>query len=502
MGDFKDVVQETAHHFPEHRRKLVRDISRAAHIESKDSRGVWLQDVILCGTPGCASQLVREIQKNLAGYGRSVLFITQHDSHVHVNHDCSYAGKSCRCYWKQKIKEKKIYDFRRRLPRLGGQKRISELTLSDWQRIFLYFSTEGRRTVSPYFSGQVRSIYDEITSLEKYRLERPRRSCDLATSGQESCTVEGHSDDLLGIFTNGESYTESRGSDSRTSVSGTKRRSQENKDLFSTVQRLLFQFPISPIQNIVNHKVYLDSPLKLVRGRSCKLQDVLEIIQMTFVNWTIKDYFTNIYSKPDCVGIFSAGHSSVDQYYYNIEESVHILHELLRFQFNNDEDIIFLFLSDLFNVLDRLLPKCNSILVYSPPSSGKNFFFDAVIDYFLNKGQLGKANKHNNFAFQDAANRRIILWNEPNYESSNTDLLKMILGGDAYNVNVKNKQDIAVYKTPVILLTNNRIPLMSDSAFVDRIKQYTWKRAPYLKDYNKKPYPVAIYHLFLKYKLI
>lgn len=81
-------------------------------------------------------------------------------------------------------------------------------------------------------------------------------------------------------------------------------------------------------------------------------------------------------------------------------------------------------------------------------------------------------------------------------------MLKMILGGDAYNVNVKNKPDTSVYRTPVILLTNNRIPLMFDIAFKDRVKVYTWRQAPYLKEYLKKPYPLALYFLLHKHKII
>lgn len=320
-------------------------------------------------------------------------------------------------------------------------------------------------------------------------------------AGEEEPCLEGDPDDIHRLFTYGEINNSDGRGNSKSLDTGKKRR-KENQDLFSRVQELLFRFPVSPIVNIIDHPVYLNSNLRLIRSRNCKLIDCLEVIKMTFMRWSILDYYNNIYSKEDCIPIFSAGHISIKDYYYNIEESVCILEELLNFQFDGNDENVHEFLLTLYNVLDRKIPKCNSILVFSPPSSGKNFFFDACVDYFLSKGQFGKANKHNNFAFQDAVQKRIIIWNEPNYESSNTDMLKMILGGDSYNVNVKNKPDTAVYRTPVILLTNNRIPLMYDVAFRDRIRIYTWKQAPYLKDYNKKPYPVAIYHLFVKYKIL
>lgn len=336
--------------------------------------------------------------------------------------------------------------------------------------------------------------------MAKCRLKRPGREGSTLAGEEEPC-VEGDSDDIQRLFRHGYSDTCS-GRSSRKCIARCEKSRKEDKDLLSRVQELLFRFPISPITNLINHKVYTESPLKSIRLRNCKLADAFEVISMRFTTWTIKDYYNNIYSKEDCVPIFSAGHMDVKEIYYNVEESVTIMEELLMYQFNGNDELVSEFLLSLYNVLDRKIPKCNSLLVYSPPSSGKNFFFDACIDYFLNKGQLGKANKYNNFAFQDAANKRILLWNEPHYESSNTDMLKMMLGGDAYNVNVKNKPDIAVYRTPVILLTNNRVNFMNNSAFQDRIVQYCWRQAPYLKDYNKKPYPVAMYHLFVKYKII
>ena len=137
-----------------------------------------------------------------------------------------------------------------------------------------------------------------------------------------------------------------------------------------------------------------------------------------------------------------------------------------------------------------------------PPSGGKNYFVDVFIDYLINKGQFANANKHNMFAFQDAYAKRIILWNEPNYEHSKTDMLKMICAGDAYSVNVKQKSNTAVSRTPIIMLSNKNISLMGDPAFKDRIYMYTWRTAPFLKDYTKKPNPLAAFALLKKYNLV
>jgi hypothetical protein len=140
-------------------------------------------------------------------------------------------------------------------------------------------------------------------------------------------------------------------------------------------------------------------------------------------------------------------------------------------------------------------------VINSPASAGKNFFFDTVFTLLLNLGQLGTANKSNNFAFQDAANRRVILWNEPNYESSCTDYLKTLFEGGDTKVRVKMMGDSHIKRTPIVILTNNSVNFMDDIAFKDRIKQFRWKAAPFLKEYKLKPYPLVFFDILLKYEI-
>lgn len=183
------------------------------------------------------------------------------------------------------------------------------------------------------------------------------------------------------------------------------------------------------------------------------------------------------------------------------EESLEWIDQLMKFQFEEDEEKITHFLTSLVDVLDKKLAKCNTLVVHSPPSGGKNFFFDMIFAILLNYGQLGQANKHNVFAFQEAPNKRVLLWNEPNYCSSLTDTIKMMLGGDPYTVRVKHLNDLHVKRTPVIVLTNNVVNFMTDKAFNDRIVKFKWKAAPFLKEIDCKPYPLAFFDLLDKYNV-
>jgi hypothetical protein len=260
--------------------------------------------------------------------------------------------------------------------------------------------------------------------------------------------------------------------------------------------------PIVPPEAIVKHKVWRSNDSTRFMDLTNKyVKAAINSFKYQLTTMNLSEY-QNMYSNEECTPIFSAGFGNFENYYYNIENSIKILNQLICFQCNDDPEEIDDFVTTLYNVLERKIPKLNCMVIHSPPSAGKNFFFDAVKDYFINCGHLSNANKYNNFPFQDAEGRRIVLWNEPNYSSEFLEPIKEILGGDSTCVNVKYMHDTPVYRTPVIVLTNRHVSFMTHEAFTDRIKVYNWQSAPFLKDYDKKPNPLAIYHFFKQYKLV
>ncbi len=235
-----------------------------------------------------------------------------------------------------------------------------------------------------------------------------------------------------------------------------------------------------------------------MRNDNKLVQSVLDTWSQTLNCWAVED-FIKLYDDPKCKPYFD---SNSRDFYLNIDDSLKVINHLLNFQFGNNELDIYDFMCSVYDICERKIAKLNSLLIYSPPSAGKNFFFDMIMSFYINKGQMGNPNKYNNFAFQECFNKRILLWNEPNYEASSIEKLKMILGGDNYTVNVKCKSDAAVHRTPVIILTNNKVSIMADPAFADRIVQYSWIPAPFLKDVNKKPNPLTYVYLLKQYSLI
>ena len=101
---------------------------------------------------------------------------------------------------------------------------------------------------------------------------------------------------------------------------------------------------------------------------------------------------------------------------------------------------------------------------------------------------------------QEAMQKRIILWNEPNYEPGKEEELKFLLGGYSMNIKIKHSADGNLRCTPIIILSNRDV-IPTHGAFSSRIKKYNWTSQYWLKNFNKKPLPSAVFYLFLKYRI-
>lgn len=228
------------------------------------------------------------------------------------------------------------------------------------------------------------------------------------------------------------------------------------------------------------------------------MQNVVKIVGNTYNELSIKElgsFFAEI--EPQNL-IFNAPMGNVENYYYSPEDSLKICEKLVAFQFRDNKQDILYFYQCLFDVIDRRVPKKNSLFVLSPPNAGKNFFFDACIHYCINFGQMGNFNRYCTFPLMECVDRRIILWNEPVMEASASETLKCILGGDTCNAKVKYQGDAVISRTPVIILSNNDV-FPKDQAFRSRMFSFDWRPAPFLKDCTKKPHPLVLHLLYNKY---
>lgn len=106
--------------------------------------------------------------------------------------------------------------------------------------------------------------------------------------------------------------------------------------------------------------------------------------------------------------IWSAINTNFNEYYLNLNDSFKIVNHLVQFQLNcleDDKDVrqakCKAFWTDIYNVMEKIIPKKNTIYVVSPPSAGKNFLFDAILAFYLNVGNMSNFVRGANFPYQD-----------------------------------------------------------------------------------------------------
>nr|QTE03800.1 MAG: nonstructural protein [Phylloscopus inornatus ambidensovirus] len=264
---------------------------------------------------------------------------------------------------------------------------------------------------------------------------------------------------------------------------------------------MIFQYPACPIEDCVFTVPWLsDDRFKFTRMEDFELKTVLDSIRAITCTWNLYD-FKNLYEKVDCQPLWYSRHTDLTNFYYTVDESLELIQWYLKFQMGTEEGVTD-FLQNLYYVCERVKPKFNTIVVKSPMSAGKNWFWDMIFCFYWNKGQMGNPNKFNRFAYQCCVNRRIVLWNEPNYASEETEKLKMLLGGDTMTAQIKNQPDGHVARVPVIVLTNNDVNFMYDNNFAHRLKTYHWQACEPLKQYTKKPNPMAWPAILEMYNLL
>lgn len=175
------------------------------------------------------------------------------------------------------------------------------------------------------------------------------------------------------------------------------------------VMDLIKYYPCCPPDAFINIKEFYDNPYVN------SIPDNHKSISMSLRNWAAKlrhwrtRGFVRYYSDNRVKPYFNAYARPVIDYYFDVETSVDIANKLLLYQFDNEREHIVKFLTDLFNVIDFIIPKFNSMCIESPPSAGKNFFFDAVAAFHLNYGMFGTPNKTDNFSWMDGAGKRLVL---------------------------------------------------------------------------------------------
>lgn len=438
-----------------------------------------LHDIIPSKTWSQTLQFSSQVRENTRKTNNYILISWHNDSsggHIHIVHDCPWHSNTCKC---SILRDQRV-KHRDRRPRYQH-----ECDWKFWRNITIYLHTDPRQKAYFEYAGRERNLPVEVAENSSLQTER-RREKELV----QTC---GDGDELFDSGTSGSEGNEMETTDRRRKNKDQERkRLQKNYRTELQVYRLLKKNPCAPLINICTTDVWRKSPFRFEPCYWPTLVKAEGLFNTELSRMTIAE-FCKYYET--CVPLFSAPNGNMD-YYYDVNESFRILNELLAFQVGRTN--IKEFITVLYNILDKNIPKKNCIQITGEPSSGKNFFFDCILDFFINHGSIGNFNRFNNFPLQDCKDRRVLLWNEPNIEPSAYDTLKMLCGGDSMPIKIKYHGDSRMSKTPIIILTNHNV-IPEGKAFEDRVFKYTWRRCPKLKDYAKKPHPLVFIEFIQMY---
>lgn len=443
----------------------------------------FVRDIILYTTD---QQLVK-CMEILCNYGRSrsggMFGLSVEDDHIHVIHDCSYSAYCCRCSFRKAIKSITNFGFSH-----AKAKPIYEFNSTDWYDEFIYLFLRKRGTRKIWIRGE---NWKEPSNTQLVRWSEMYNKWEQLVGNSEDSSNNNKRQRR-------ENYQDGGETDNSYSYENDAKKRNRKDGRYTiikqTIKQLLQETYISPLSAIKTLEIFRQNDLLSDPTNSKRVDAAIADYGIDLTHMTLREFYNIVLNAKN--PLFVRSHT-----YGTLEESVAIIDKLLKFQFDDVEDEIKKFLTTLVDVLDRRIAKMNTLCIYAGPSAGKNFFFDMILGFMINVGQFHTANKTNNFPFQDGPNKRIILWNEPNYDSAAMEDMKKLLGGDLCNVKVKCQPDTAVERTPIIILTNNQLTIMHEKAFKDRMAKFNWKTAPFLKDISYKPYPIAFFEILNMYNI-
>lgn len=478
---------------------VVIRLARTMHTKPITGQHRFISSVIAPDGLHTVRECLQELDNLIDRYPpRHWHIVASHGDHVHVAHACAYNNGSCRCPWLLRS----TFWAKDEIRRLRSITRGVELRPIDYVNVLRNLS-EGTKFLHRIGGfAEDGELCDRYKCLSERRYERQRKGGLLDGSRREdSCDFQSKEP----VRQPGQLYGEKDGSGN----SNVKKRQKITQDSqFQrpanwplTTTQLLYEYPTCPPEDFHYIKeFYLNDTLKNTLTNNKYVKQDLRNWCAKLGLWKLSD-FNNYYNDPNVKPYFNGYSTNNDNVYYDVDTSVKIANQLLLHQYENDTEQVRNFLIDLLNVIDKRVPKLNTLAIHGETNAGKNYFFDAVVAYFINYGYLGTIHKNNNFAFMDAADRRIILWNGPQYEANHVRQVKELLAGETTRVRVKYRDYVSVQGTPIIMLTDKMLSIFEMSELRSSIRLHRWKRACFLQDYNKKIDPRFLLKMFYKYNI-
>lgn len=186
--------------------------------------------------------------------------------------------------------------------------------------------------------------------------------------------------------------------------------------------------------------------------------------------------------------------------YIGVDESIGLLFDWIRHQgFDADN-----FINEIFDVLERKVPKKNTFCLMGPPNSGKSFVMRSIIPHFSYFGEVRGGGSNYTFLWQDCVDTAVIFIEEPMISPEVAEQFKLVMEGAPTHVHVKMRGDALLQPTPV-LITTNSLPWRwcpnEAQAFQARMFFHMCRETPFLKEYKQQLNPQLWQELYKRYRM-
>lgn len=287
--------------------------------------------------------------------GAFVVFAT-HGDHWHIVHDCSYSAGTCRCALVAEVSNT-LRRFKRRIFRSG------EFAVEHYANLLEYLETDERRI--EYVQVGRRSWRHDCTTRKIFeQFGRTNRPAKLVARGGVSLytsDTEESQDSALGETTRKRNRELLRGTS----------RVLEAGDEFA---RWVRGFAVSPLSYIFQLRAFAESKWRYTSRSNAIFVTALHNYATELNGYSTLELFKIVNKMDPQFIVYNAPHGDVNEYYYDVNTSLEIMRTLLLFQYGGDAAEVKRFVHRLADIVDKRIPKRNTMLIVSPPNAGKSFF--------------------------------------------------------------------------------------------------------------------------------
>lgn len=172
--------------------------------------------------------------------------------------------------------------------------------------------------------------------------------------------------------------------------------------------------------------------------------------------------------------------------YAPIDVSIQKFTELLEFNDIQPKK----FVNNVYNIINKNLPKVNSLILYGQANSGKTLLLNSIAKSCLYYSSIQQFAGKSQFEFAPFADQRVVLINEPLVTDVTIETVKNLMEGQTVEVDKKYSAPVKIERTPLLISSNTLIHNYlvlhkehADHAIRARSFIYTMKTCPMLKDF-------------------